>query len=474
MGTEQYFTDQNGVKVAKTSESDPVANDNFLNTLDDTDDKEMFEKLLNYKSADAEQFPYLVRGATLRCDCGSHARKLNLPLCHAVYVDGAPAVHERDCSVGDAGNIPTFGVCNAAAIERTNTTEILLKSEDGASNIKGRPCTPVIVGGKWLNAHHHTLIADNCPGAKYISPENRIYYPALTTDSFLVCGYSGLIEPVTSGQEESAQQKVDPQMSGQPGSYDLSGESIVAANRNVPIVGQRNTYDFYVQMGRDAAKNRLNELLVDMSDKADRVAATSIGQFTYGDRYKRNAAFEKFYNATQKEVPFDQFISDMYTLVEGHIAAFESSGGNPLFTLGGGFAINMYQYAIRESMKNDGDVETEKARRDNLDLEISIVKAKADFVDQSNYKYLVYEDGPVFFGYQSRDRLIDKIHREVNTFAKNPIEISRRDVLNEAYQQGYLEQLTSVMDMNQNFEASKKTMEDMLNEIEDAHRAPKR
>ena len=55
--------------------------------------------------------PYLVMGARLYCSCGSHSRRLNLPVDHGVYIRGLPMIHEEDCLVGDGKNITTFGVC---------------------------------------------------------------------------------------------------------------------------------------------------------------------------------------------------------------------------------------------------------------------------------------------------------------------------------------------------------------------------
>lgn len=161
---------------------------------------------------------YLVRGAKLQCTCGSHKRKLNLPLCHGVYVAGKPLVNAEDCLVGDNQNITTFGVCSSegnpdkpSLVEKAMLIgsglggllllhsvrkKVLLQKEDG-TNVRGYACTPCIVGG-WLDAHMTQQIARN--NTDGTNPEDRI--PALTEYSFLVCAYGGLIEPVTSGQEE--------------------------------------------------------------------------------------------------------------------------------------------------------------------------------------------------------------------------------------------------------------------------------
>ena len=68
---------------------------------------------LELEEGEEVQFPYLVRGAELYCNCGTHKRRLNLPICHGVYTNGKPMMHEEDCEVGDDKNIPSFGICQS-------------------------------------------------------------------------------------------------------------------------------------------------------------------------------------------------------------------------------------------------------------------------------------------------------------------------------------------------------------------------
>lgn len=39
-----------------------------------------------------ETYEYVVRGALLYCDCGSHHRRLNLPKCHDIYIGQNPVM----------------------------------------------------------------------------------------------------------------------------------------------------------------------------------------------------------------------------------------------------------------------------------------------------------------------------------------------------------------------------------------------
>lgn len=204
----------------KTESNDGISSEDFLNELDPEDAELMefiLDETLNINSADAE---YLVRGAKLRCDCGSHTRLLNLPLCHGVYHIGHPVIYQKDAKVGDDQNITSFGVCSSSSNpkEKLFGENITLISEDNPDeNVKGAPCVPVIVDVEWKNPEWNTLIADhvNLDGSdENIDPKNRTYYPIPTTDSFLVCKYSGLIQPISSGQENVPETEEEQSESG--------------------------------------------------------------------------------------------------------------------------------------------------------------------------------------------------------------------------------------------------------------------
>ena len=74
--------------------------------------------------------------------------------------------------------------------------KIILQTEDG-QNVKGYPCTPCIVG-TWKDVYDSEKILRN--NADATSEGDKL--SALTQRSFLVCAYGGLIEPISSGQEE--------------------------------------------------------------------------------------------------------------------------------------------------------------------------------------------------------------------------------------------------------------------------------
>ena len=66
-------------------------------------EQEVLERMAEYQSEYAFQNPsYVVRGALLRCQFGSHCKKLNLPRCHGVYARKQPMAHKNDCIGGPA------------------------------------------------------------------------------------------------------------------------------------------------------------------------------------------------------------------------------------------------------------------------------------------------------------------------------------------------------------------------------------
>lgn len=175
----------------------------------------------------AVTYEYLVRGAMLRCTCGSHYRRLNLPQSHNYYKEGRPLMNELDSIPGTKDkcesafknrlNVPYFGVCTGG---NSPGETILLKADktrdhegkvvnDGTEkkksgkkdgnfkekfmyyaverdeNVKGPVCMAKIMS-TWL-----------CPDEK-CQVDGRA---AIRTDSFLVCEYGGIIEVVNSGQK---------------------------------------------------------------------------------------------------------------------------------------------------------------------------------------------------------------------------------------------------------------------------------
>ncbi len=176
-------------------------------------EEEATEKITEYLANHSEtgSLEYLVRGATLVCRNGSHKRRINLKKCHGVYIGSHPLIHELDCVPGDNYNIAMFGVCQPTGgpgVSRETVSYVKTEenSRDGSSGtVTGEKCTPVIIG-VWQDTYPSTRIVDN--GLK--NPEDRARAwsrmetpcgeATVTCNSFLVCKYGGLIEPIDSGQ----------------------------------------------------------------------------------------------------------------------------------------------------------------------------------------------------------------------------------------------------------------------------------
>nr|WP_317358993.1 DUF4280 domain-containing protein [uncultured Tyzzerella sp.] len=159
----------------------------------------------NYDSFIPEQ--YVVRGAKLFCSCGSHERKLNVFKDHAVYTEGFPMVHELDKELEK--NITFFGVCSSGdPLLSSQSIKLVRITYDQEGNpiedvVSGTMCVPFIIGG-WRDTKENVKIIDN--GDKDISDKYKYRedsgkgYKSVTTKSFLICRYGGIIEPLDSGQ----------------------------------------------------------------------------------------------------------------------------------------------------------------------------------------------------------------------------------------------------------------------------------
>ena len=80
------------------------------------------------------EIQYLVRGALLKCDCGSHPRRLNLPMCHGFYTNNHPVIQEEDCEVGI--HINHFGIC-VSETPPPGAKEVVLESYTRPGESKG-------------------------------------------------------------------------------------------------------------------------------------------------------------------------------------------------------------------------------------------------------------------------------------------------------------------------------------------------
>lgn len=121
---------------------------------------------------------YVVRGAKMKCDKGTHKRKINLPASHGTYSNESPMMNKNDNVVEE--NISYFGICKGGC---PSSGDITLAKENGGT-VTGKKCQVMILA-EWANTKEDTIVG----GA-----------PALTTDSILICAYGGIIKFVTDGQ----------------------------------------------------------------------------------------------------------------------------------------------------------------------------------------------------------------------------------------------------------------------------------
>lgn len=141
------------------------------------------------------QYPYVVRGARIYCNCGTHIRKLDMPASHGSKIRDKAMLHEQDCKVGLDQNIPPFGACHSEEnqeikIEIDDARDLVPLADENGNPveaplpIQGKLCVPKL-GAKWLKTQTETLVDGK---------------PALTVQCTIACAYGGIISFIDDGQ----------------------------------------------------------------------------------------------------------------------------------------------------------------------------------------------------------------------------------------------------------------------------------
>lgn len=147
----------------------------------------------------------LVRGAYLKCDCGSHYRMLNLMRDHGVTVKNIPEINVCDAKPGvqnqtDGYNIGWFGHCSAPS--------------HSLEKVRLKPFTQVDMKGTHLQPQENrTAEAYKCEPLFGNEPrwktagENLMkfaidYQLVATLTSYIICRRGGIVYPVSSGQDD--------------------------------------------------------------------------------------------------------------------------------------------------------------------------------------------------------------------------------------------------------------------------------
>lgn len=142
------------------------------------------------------QYPYVVRGATIYCTCGTHMRKLDMPVAHGSYIRDKAMMNHSDCKVGLDQNIPPFGACRSESKDgidiKIEDAKDLLPITDEEGNpveipmpVEGKLCEPKLAA-KWAEAQENTLVDGK---------------PALTVKCTIACSYGGTIGFMDAGQD---------------------------------------------------------------------------------------------------------------------------------------------------------------------------------------------------------------------------------------------------------------------------------
>ena len=129
---------------------------------------------------------YIVRGAKMKCSCGSNTRKINLPVSHGSYVKYEECGTEKPILNADdktEENISYFGVCPLHGKEDDKIDVI----DDNGSLITNEKKCKLELGDEWLLTKDDYLVDGK---------------PALTTESIMFTKCGGIITFKSSGQND--------------------------------------------------------------------------------------------------------------------------------------------------------------------------------------------------------------------------------------------------------------------------------
>ncbi len=142
------------------------------------------------------QYPYVVRGATIYCSCGSHMRKLDMPVSHGSFIRDKAMMNKADCKVGIDQNIAPFGACHSEKkdgidIKIEDAKDLVPYTDENGQPIppqlpiEGKLCEPKLAA-EWADAQEDTLVDGKA---------------ALTVNCTITCSYGGTIGFMDAGQE---------------------------------------------------------------------------------------------------------------------------------------------------------------------------------------------------------------------------------------------------------------------------------
>lgn len=143
-----------------------------------------------------EHYPFVVRGAKIYCTCGTHVRKLDMPVSHGSFIRDKAMMNKKDCRVGLDQNIPPFGACLSEKKEGTDikindAKDLVPFTDENGKPIKvsmpieGKLCEPKLAA-EWSDSEENTLVDG---------------IQAITAKCTITCEYGGIIGFMDAGQD---------------------------------------------------------------------------------------------------------------------------------------------------------------------------------------------------------------------------------------------------------------------------------
>ena len=247
-----------------------------------------------------------------------------------------------------------------------------------------------------------------------------------------------------------------------PGSI-ISFEACNSGGANITITS--GTPDTITQAAINDARTMLNSIL-DEDHPYEWPSGYSIGEYTWGTQYETRYQLEV--DKAKKIASFFNTLDLANHIRESYEDIAPTTGGEPYSTTGGVIAETL----MKEFLDISPCIATlPEALGINGAVNKSIAKAleKSEFIDNSNYKYLVYS-GQFLWEKGPRGMFIDNITKFEAKINNESYSIYSTNKENDTYKQALMGYLETIKNINVNYKQSVSNMNSLLNSIDDKYK----
>ena len=222
------------------------------------------------------------------------------------------------------------------------------------------------------------------------------------------------------------------------------------------------TLDPITQAAINEGKVLLNGIL-DVYHPYEWPSGYTIGDYTWSAAYK-----SKYQNEVNKAKKIESFFNTLDladNIRTSYNEASEATHGDPGYTLAGTVVFTVMKLIWDDGEPGIGDLPDILGINSSLNKSIAKALVKSDYIDNSNYKYLVYS-GQFLWKKGPRGMFIDEINKLQSEINNRSYSIYSTSEENNAYKQALVNYLGTIKNMNVNYNQSVKEMNFFLDQIE--------